>query len=110
MPQYFEHIRIEGVVLGLTEQTGAIVVYTKPNMRGETLKLETKDGYSATKDPKFGANVVERVVNGRKTYAAVFPRVPVENYNLYFWQRGDLKRATRDISVFANEVTEVDWR
>lgn len=107
MPEYFEHIRIEGVILGLSEQTGAIVVYTKSNLRGENLEASTG---GMTNRKTYGANVVERTINNRQTFAAIFPRLPVGTYNIYHEKRGDIKRSQHGLSVFAGEVTEVDWR
>ena len=72
-----EHMTIEGVTLELSDEFGAMIVYTNPNMRGEVISVETDAGLGS-KEPRFGASVVERIVNGRKTFAAIVTVVQSE--------------------------------
>lgn len=59
--------KVEGVSLGLGATTGAIIVYVKKKYKGRTIDLKL-DGNSQS---RMNANVVERIINGRKTFAAV---------------------------------------
>src|SRR2546423_1900973 len=98
----FQSIRIEGVVLGISQEYGAIVVYTKKDLRGKSVEIFLREGYKN----RMNANIVERIVNGQSMFAAVFPRVKPDNYIVDGPKRDQFEYVT----VFPGSVAEVDWR
>jgi hypothetical protein len=79
-----EAVRVEDVALSLGEQTGAIVVYAKKEMRGESITLRV----DPHKDYNIGAhvasaNIVERSINSQSVFAAIFPRILPGDYTLF---------------------------
>ena len=99
-------VRVEGTALGLDEATGALVVYAPKGRRGEAVRLLPGLG-SGGEDRPVIATVVEREVDGRRVFAAVFPRLPAGGYRVF--GPGRDPRAT-GVTVFAGAVAEVDWR
>lgn len=92
---------IEQYELHLGPTTGAVVVYTKKDLRGKELELWINEDVHN----RVSAQVVER--NG--SYAAVFPAVPTGKAKVFRWDHGDIKRSA-GLTVFADHVAEVDWR
>lgn len=94
--EYFEQIRIEGVIFSVNEEYGALVVYCKERHRGNHVWVSPGG---------FSANVVERTVNEKPTYAAVFPHLRSGQYQVKMTSEYDAY-----ISVFPGHIAEVDWR
>jgi hypothetical protein len=92
----------EQVVLEIGGELGALVVYTDAGLHGAEIEISPTedDDHRAHKD------VLNRPVNGRATYAAVFDRLGDGGYTL--WIR-DVPVAT-DVSITGGRITELDWR
>jgi hypothetical protein len=90
------------VVLEIGGELGALVVYTDPGLHGSEIEISCgrEDGRRSHKD------VLNRPVNGRPTYAAVFDQLREGSYTL--WAGG--VPAARDVSVAGASITELDWR
>jgi hypothetical protein len=91
----------EQVVLEIGGDLGALVVYTDARLVHDEIEI-SPSGADARRSHK---DVLERVVNGRSTYAAVFDRLPGGSYTL--WHR-DADRS-RDVVVAPGGITELDW-
>jgi len=105
--QYFQRINIQGVVFNLGPETGALVIYCKPAMKGKAIEVRKYPVFSAQ------ASVVERTSNGKPTFVAVFSRLLPGNYHVTAWvtnTSGNRDLVSEDYTVFAGEVAEVDWR
>lgn len=101
----FLEVHVEGIIMDLTQQTGAMVVYCRPALQGQRVDLQKRVPIT-----NFKASIVERLVNGRSVFAAVFPRLPTGDYDVYGMLNGKIVHKAEEITVFPGEVAEVDWR
>jgi hypothetical protein len=92
----------ENVVLEIGEELGALVIYTDAALLHEEIEISPAmdDARRSHKD------VLERRVNGRSLYAAVFDRLERGAYTL--WHRDEAR--TRSVAIAGGVVAEVDWR
>ena len=92
----------ENVVLEIGEELGALVIYTDAALLHEEVEISpvADDGRRSHKD------VLERRVDGRSLYAAVFDRLEHGAYTLWHWDEA----RTRDVVIAGGVVAEVDWR
>jgi hypothetical protein len=100
--QHSQRSHPEQVVLEIGGEIGALVVYTDAGLHGAEIEISPTgdDDHRAHKD------VLNRPVNGRATYAAVFDGLGDGSYTL--WIR-DVSVAT-DVSITGGCITELDWR
>jgi hypothetical protein len=91
----------EHVVLDIGEDIGALIVHTDAGMRGVEVEISAvgEDAHRNHKD------VLEREINGRPAYTAVFDKLREGRYTL--WVDG-VARA-RDIVITGGEIAELDW-
>jgi hypothetical protein len=91
----------EQVVLDIGEDVGALIVHTDAEMVGLEVEISAtgEDGDRSHKD------VLEREINGRPAYTAVFDKVREGTYTLWV---GNVARA-REVSVKGARVSELDW-
>ena len=92
----------EHVVLELGGDIGALIVYTGPELHGSEIEISRLDD----DDRRSHKDVLERSIDGRPTYAAVFDLLSQGSYTLWV---DDSPRA-RDVAVEAGHVAELDWR
>lgn len=97
------HMQIDGVDPGISERRGALIVYVKRNSRGTSVNLHRIFIFPLIPST---SNVVQRMVNGRPIFAAVFPRLSPAHYIVHDISSG---RKTR-ITIPPGQVTEIDWR
>jgi hypothetical protein len=99
---------VEGIVLELTEIFGALIVYTDDSLRGENISVRTR----ANIYQGFDANVVERIVNRRLVFAAIFPKLPPGDYSVHYTSPPGKRKPAKDatVTIFPGEVAEIDWR
>ena len=92
----------ENVVLEIGEELGALVIYTDAALLHEEIEISpvADDARRSHKD------VLERRVDGRSLYAAVFDRLERGAYTL--WHRDDAR--TRGVAIVGGVVAELDWR
>ena len=92
----------EPVVLEIGGDLGALIVYTEPALHGHEIEISPADH----DHPRSHKDVLNRPLNGRPTYTAVFDQLPGGTYTL--WLNGTA--AARDVRVTGAHVTELDWR
>jgi hypothetical protein len=92
----------EHVVLDIGEDIGALILHTDADMLGVEVEISAtgEDNERAHKD------VLEREINGRPAYTAVFDKLHEGTYTL--WVDG-VARA-RDVAVEGACIAELDWR
>ena len=92
----------EHVVLDIGGELGALIVHTDAAMLGTEVEISPtgEDELRSHKD------VLQREINGRAAYTAVFDKVSAGSYTLWV---NDRPRA-RDVAVVAGAVAELDWR
>jgi len=96
--------RKERLVLGITKSKGALVIYTKKNLRGKVVCLNT--GFNPSVVPRSASNVIERNENGRVVFVASFSALEPGNYTAII----DGSESGTKVTVRANQKAIIDWR
>jgi hypothetical protein len=91
----------EHVVLDIGEDLGALIVHTDASMHG----VEVEISATGHDDERSHKDVLEREINGRPAYTAVFDKVREGSYTLWV---DDAARA-RDVVIAGASVAELDW-
>ncbi|MBV9196408.1 MAG: hypothetical protein JO168_19915 [Solirubrobacterales bacterium] len=86
----------EFVVLEIGDDIGALIVYADVGMHGVEIEISP----SSDDARRSHKEVLERMVEGRPAYAAVFDRLREGNYTLW---AGGVARA-RDVAVLGGEI------
>jgi hypothetical protein len=96
---YVERVHTENAVLDIGEDIGALVIYTGQEMLGKEIEMSPK-GNDAQ---QTHTAVLERKVNGRTMYAALFLALPQGDYNT-------CTIPSSAITIIGGHVAELDWR
>jgi hypothetical protein len=99
---YVERVHTEHAVLDIGEDIGALVIYSRQELRGRQIEVSPKR--NAAK--RTHTDVLERRANGRPVFAALFLALPEGDY--YIWGNGP--QPIGDVTITGGAVTEVDWR
>ena len=91
----------EHVILDIGEDLGALIIHTDAEMVGAEVEISAT-GHDEERSHK---DVLEREINGRPAYTAVFDKVREGTYTLWV---NDLARE-RDVPVSGGAVAELDW-
>jgi hypothetical protein len=94
-----ERVHTENAVLDIGEDIGALVIYTGQEMLGKEIEVSPK-GNDAQ---KTHTAVLERKVNERTIYAALFLALPEGDYNTR-------TIPSSAITIIGGLVAELDWR
>jgi len=97
--RYVERIHTEYAVLDIGQDIGALVIYTREELRGKQIDVSPK----GNNWHKVHTDVLERRVNGHPVFAALFLELPAGDYTI-------LSTPTSEVTIFRGQVTEVDWR
>lgn len=91
----------EAVVLDIGGDLGALIVHTDAGLLGVEVEISAcgQDHSRTHKD------VLEREINGRPAYTAVFDKVREGSYTLWVH---DVARS-RDVVVSGGSISELDW-
>jgi hypothetical protein len=92
----------EPVVLDIGADVGALVLYTPPERHGQEIEISPIGDDAA----RVHTAVLERIVDGRTIYAAVYAELPAGAYRLH---DGDPSLPT-GVTITAGCVAELDWR
>jgi hypothetical protein len=88
------------VVLDIGDGVGALVLYVPAALHGREIEVSPV-GEDAM---RTHTAVLERLVNGQRVYAAVYPELAAGVYRVW----GD--QATPTVSIHPGAVAELDWR
>jgi hypothetical protein len=91
----------EHVVLDIGGNVGALIIHTHAGMHG----VEVEISATGQDDRRTHKDVLEREINGRPAYTAVFDKLHEGTYTLWV---DDLARA-REVVVTGASVAELDW-
>jgi hypothetical protein len=97
-----DRVHPESVVLDIGQDIGALIIYTDAELRGREIEVSPL-GSAAT---RVHVEVLERRVNGRQVFAAVFPKLHAGDYEI--WENAPNPSGTA--TIVGGEVTTVDWR
>jgi hypothetical protein len=99
--QFVDRVHSEAAVLDIGEDLGALIVYAGAELRG----MQIDASPLGADRPRIHTDVLERRVQGRPVFAALFLALPAGHYTLW---RGDVP--TGEARVDGGAVAEVDWR
>lgn len=91
----------EQVVLDIGQDIGALILHTDADMLG----VEVEISAMGNDDDRSHKDVLEREINGRPAYTAVFDKVRDGSYTLWV----DGVAMARDVRVPGAAVAELDW-
>jgi hypothetical protein len=99
--QHVDRVHPETVVLDIGQDVGALIIYTKAEFRGREIEVSPQ-GSAA----RVHVEVLERRINGRPIFAAVFPGLRAGEYDI--WENFTKPGGT--VTIVGGEVATVDWR
>jgi hypothetical protein len=91
----------EHVVLDIGQDIGALIIHTDAGMIG----VEVEISETGQDDRRSHKDVLEREINGRSAYTAVFDKIPEGTYTLWV---DDIARE-RDVVIGGGAISELDW-
>ena len=97
-----DRIHPETVVLDIGQDIGALIIYTRAELRGREIEVSPL-GSAAT---RVHVEVLERRIKGRQVFAAVFPKLRAGGYEIW----GNAPNPSGIATIVGGEVTTVDWR
>jgi hypothetical protein len=89
-------------VLDIGGDVGALIIYTGPDLRGQEIEVSPR-GSDAQ---RTHTAVLERQVQGRSVFAALFLALPQGEYRIWT----DNPNKPRTVTIIGGEVAQVDWR
>lgn len=98
--QHIDRVHPERVVLDIGQDVGALMIYTEAALRGREIEVSPR-GSAA----RVHVEVLERSINGRTVFAAVFPGLRAGDYDI--WENAPNSSGT--VTVVGGEVATVDW-
>jgi hypothetical protein len=99
--RYADRRHPEAVVLDLGEDVGALILHTDADMHGAEVEISA----TGQDDRRSHKDVLEREINGRPAYTAVFDKLRAGSYTLWV----DDVACERDVIVAGGAIAEVDW-
>ncbi len=100
-----QHGQSQVLSLDVSKNKGVLLVKTKKNLRGATIHLCR--GFDLVNLKSYAAsNVVERRLEGRTAFVAIFHSLEPGNYTVHVnsWKR------EAKVTIYAGHITEIDWR
>jgi hypothetical protein len=91
----------EHVVLDIGQDIGALIIHTDAGMHG----VEVEISATGQDDRRTHKDVLEREINGRPAYTAVFDNIRQGTYTLWV----DDVACERDVVVSGGAISELDW-
>jgi hypothetical protein len=91
----------EAVVLDIGGDLGALILHTDAEMVG----VEVEISATGQDDRRTHKDVLEREINGRPAYTAVFDKVRQGSYTLWV----EVVARSRDVLVTGGAISELDW-
>ena len=104
-PQQRYHAQPAEIDLCVNESKGALVVYTKKDLRGTTINL-TSGFDTISFQTHVATNVVERKIKNRRFFAGIFPSLEPGNYTVHI----NARQRVAKVTVLPGQVAEIDWR
>lgn len=97
-----ERVHSESVVLNIGQDIGALIIYTEAELRGREIEVSPR-GDART---RTHVEVLERRINGRPVFAALFPQLRAGEYDI--WDK--TSKQPHPVTILGGEVATVDWR
>lgn len=100
--RYHDRVHSETVVLDIGQDIGALIIYTNPELSGREIEVSLRQSNAK----RVHVNVLERRIDGRPLFAAVFPGLHEGDYDV--WE--DATNPTCTVTVIGGKVASLDWR
>lgn len=92
----------EFIVLEIGDGVGALIVHADPEMHGREVEISV----TGEDDRRSHKEVLERSINGRAAFTAVFDQLTAGTYTL--WTGGEAR--AREVAVPSGAIAQLDWR
>lgn len=92
----------EFVAIDIGGDVGALIIHTDPEMHG----IEIEISPAGEDDKRSHKQVLERKINERPAFTAVFDGLPTGRYTL--WVENEPR--ARDVEIDGSAIAELDWR
>ena len=99
--QHIDRVHPESVVLDIGQDIGALIIYTDAELRGREIEVSPR-GVAK----RVHVEVLERRINDRPVFAAVFPGLRADDYDI--WENPP--NSSGIVTIVGGEVATVDWR
>src|SRR6266487_1823619 len=96
---YTERVHTENAVLDIGEDIGALVIYTGQEMLGNEIEVCPKGNHTQM----IHTAVLERKINGRTLFAALFLELPEGDYIT-------LTTPSSELKIIGGQVAELNWQ
>lgn len=96
-----DRVHSESIVLDIGGEIGALILYTKPELRGKEIEVSRKGAEKRTH-----VEVLERLVDGETIFAAAYPDLVQGDYDMW----GEDGEAVDSFTIKGGEITHLDWR
>jgi hypothetical protein len=96
-----DRVHSESVVLDIGQDMGALIIYPDAKLRGREIEVSPR-GSVAT---RVHVEVLERRINDRPVFAAVFPGLRAGEYDIWV----NAPNASGTVTIVGGEVATVDW-
>jgi hypothetical protein len=98
---HIDRVHPESVVLDIGQDVGALLIYTDAELRGREIEVSPR-GVAK----RVHVEVLERRINDRPVFAAVFPGLRAGDYDI--WESGPNPSGT--VTIIGGKVAMIDWR
>ena len=100
--RYTDRVHTEQAVLDIGEDVGALIIYSRSELRGRQIDLSPRE----REWQRIHTDVLERHVNGRAVFAALFLSLAAGDYLIW----GNGTEAIGEVSISGGQVAEINWR
>jgi len=94
----------ETIVLDIGEGTGALIIYTRPELHGDEIEVSLRA--SGPNGKRVHTDVLERRIGNQPAFTAVFASLPEGDYKIWAFDPSSVD----EVTIRSGEVAEVDWR
>lgn len=99
--RHSDRVHPETVVLDIGGDIGALIIYAEAVLHGREIEVSPRGSTT-----RVHVEVLERRINGRPVFAAVFPGLHAGDYDI--WDNAPEPSGT--VTIVGGEVATVDWR
>lgn len=99
--RYSHRVHPETVVLDIGGEIGALIIYTEARLHGREIEVSPRGSTT-----RVHVEVLERRINGRPVFAAVFPGLRAGEYDI--WEK--FPKSSGTVTIVGGEVVTIDWR
>jgi hypothetical protein len=100
--QHNDRVHSESVVLDIGRDIGALIIYTKAELRGREIEVSPQGSVAK----RVHVEVLERRINSQPVFAAVFPGLRAGDYDIW----ATAPTPSDAVTIVGGEVATVDWR